>query len=349
MTISVTAAASLAPTGTNLQRQTTILLSPETSYGELFQTVATLYQWFAQLTAIQEDPSQLEKYHDSFAASGKMISALGAARCMGDPLRTARFIQGVAAALQVAQERFPNQCLRVLYAGTGPFAALLLPLLTRWTPAQLQVTLIDIHQESLDAVACLLDHFGLGALVETLVCGDATAYRHPTDQKFHLLVSETMQKALEHEPQVAITLRLVSQLHPQGLLVPERITVQACLADTSKEFAFVDAEGGVLLERARVELGTLIDLTVETARTPAALLAPRTVHIPHDVPANLRTLLLRTQIVTFGGIVLDDYDSGLTYPTILQPAEPITPGATITFAYAMTAQPGFRIIADAAR
>jgi hypothetical protein len=343
MTISVTRPAAVLPTRATLQEQTAIIVNPHSSYGDLFQAVATLYTWFSTITAVREDTAHPEKYRDTFASSGKLISPLGAARCMGDAMRTARFLQGVHAAILEAQQRFPGQCLELLYAGSGPFATLVLPILPLFSPDQLRVTVIDIHQESLDAVTGLLAHFGLTESINALVLDDATSYHHPAGQLFHLLVTETMQKALAQEPQVAITLHLVKQLHERGLLVPERITVRACLADLSKEFAFVDAAGGSLLERARVELGTLIDVSVTSARTPTQLLTPITVHIPLDADPAVRSLILCTHITTFGAHELDDYDSGLTYPTTM-PLDEIVGGTTITFTYILDSQPGFRMI-----
>ncbi|HEY1012238.1 MAG TPA: hypothetical protein VGE07_05985 [Herpetosiphonaceae bacterium] len=140
-----------------------------------------------------------------------------------------------------------------------------------------------------------------------------------------------------------MTLHLVPLLAPGGLLVPEQITVSACLADMRKEFAFVAADGTVVEDRQRVELGPMFDLNQEAARDPQTLVAPRTVPVPDALPPGFQTFLLRTTITTFGTLTLADYDYGLTYPTIIDAVGKISPGTAVTATYQLGDRPGFVI------
>src|SRR5262249_12740496 len=145
------------------------------------------------------------------------------------------YLRGVYDAIQEAQQRFPREVIHVLYAGCGPFALLCLPLLPLLAVQAVHFTLLDVHARALERVQPNLAALGLeGANVDCLVC-DATHYRNPDHRPLHVVVSETMQQALEKEPQVAILMNTAPQLTSGGLMVPEMIAVDAVLTDLSRE------------------------------------------------------------------------------------------------------------------
>ena len=116
----------------------------------------------------------------------------------------------------------------------------------------------------------------------------------------HILVIEAMQKALEKEPQVALTLNLARRLPDGGVLIPERIRLAACLADLGREFSLdpADHEGSVPTEHARrrIDLGTILDLTSGTDLSdlgPVAFTAP-------ECLGSCNRLLIRTGIRAIG-------------------------------------------------
>ena len=168
------------------------------------------------------------------------------------------FIRALYAGLRAAQRRFGDAPIRVLYAGCGPYATLLLPLLHRFEPSALELTLLDIHQPSLNSVKQLLAHHGLGAHRVCTVRADACRYRHP--RSLHLVIAETMQKALEQEPQFAVTANLAPQLHAGGWFLPERIHVELCLLEQRAACAL--PAGGRPLS-----LGRVLRLQPECAET----------------------------------------------------------------------------------
>jgi hypothetical protein len=248
-----------------------------------------------------------------------------------------------------AQKRFPNTPIEILYAGCGPFAALAIPLTTRFGPEQIQFTLLDIHNHSLESAQHLVQALGLASYVRDYVQANAAAYVH--SGPVHMVIAEIMQKALTKEPQVAVTLNLVPQLHPHGILIPEQITVAACLYDPGQEFSTlpITVNGFGLApetpesQRVRVKLGPIFELTAASVCDhlaenlwPTVVLA-----IPKATDERLK-LMLATTVKVFGSIVLDEYESGITYPFLLHDFSAADCGPQIAFTYSLGNEPGFR-------
>jgi len=265
--------------------------------------------------------------------SGKAISPEDAARCIQDFMRTAKFLQGLEAAICTAQLRFSDTPIQILYAGCGPFAPLALAIATRFSAAEIQFTLLDVHQESLDNAQRLFYSLGLADRVASLILADAATYQWPATAPLHLVVSETMQRALDKEPQVAITQNLAPQLCEGGILIPENIRVEVMLCIAAKEFL----EAGD--DPFRIPLGVLMDLNKDTA-TSELLTTAAVMQAPTDM-AELPHCMLFTTIKVFDGFVLNTYETGLTYPMTLYPLGKIKAGEILEFQYELGMAPGF--------
>jgi hypothetical protein len=152
---------------------------------------------------------------------------------------------------------------------------------------------------------------------------------------------------------VALTRRLAPILAEGGILVPERIRLMACLADMGAEFVFSDPNTTnprppVLPERRRLALGTLVELTKEGLRVgiepPEGSEAPAaTVLVIPDEVATLPDFMIRTTVDVFGGHRLDDYDSGISYPTLIHHLGRFRAGDRIEFSYEEGPSPGLRV------
>jgi hypothetical protein len=254
-------------------------------------------------------------------ASGYALDAATAAQCILDTKRTVAFLRGTWAALAELQLRFPRGAIEVVYAGCGPFAPLVVPLLPLLGESRFTFTLIDVHAAALQF---------LKALPNTrLVCADATQYRHRTP--IHAVVTETMQQALTKEPFVAIVTNLRQQLHADGILIPQRVTVSAAAIDAECEQARWN--GG---RERHVDLGTLVEIT----RDSCGPIDPVTLTVP-DLGAREHWLGLLTKVETFGGHALATYDSGLTMPYILWPASPLHSDDVFALVYRSGPSPGW--------
>ena len=264
---------------------------------------------------------------------GVAIGATWAALCIDDELRTQRFAAGLHAAvtdlLRDEPERGP---VHVLYAGTGPFATLALPVMTRFRPDQLQFTFVEINTVSLAAVRQCVHALGLDDYVRDTIAGDASTLEL-TDRNVDILLSETMQYSLVDEMQVPITLNLLCQLPQDTILIPQRITLRlGRLADTPGQPLVAD-------------LGEI--LTIDAASLRTYQRRPETTDFPSatlPLPSAGGLLAIRTLIDVYGEIGLTDYESGLTIPEYIGrfPDEEGMPAAA-EFTYQVHPSPFLRI------
>ena len=246
---------------------------------------------------------------------GIALSSQHALDCLQDPLRTARFIKGVYAAILDSFQVFPNGKINILYAGCGPGAPLLLPLLSLFDQDKISVTLLDLNESSLSSIKTLISHLEFENYFSDFVCTDATRYIFPKEVPLHLLVSETMDKALTIEPQVSITQNLAPQLMDKGILIPEKIEIFAEHTFYSKEPYFDINKDIFKLPPIRntINIQSLFSITKEIPSSPFFSFRSEWITIPENFKET-PDISIFAEIQIYNGIVLSKSESLLSNP-----------------------------------
>lgn len=339
---------------------TDVILDGNSHPGVLLHACNELRDIFLDITGVGGDnPESAADRDDLLLESGKAISPWGAGRCVTEFSRTAKYLRGLHDGISDAIREHKGRPVSVLYAGCGPYAALAVPLMNRFSPGSVQFTLLEINGRSLHAARRIIEELRYEDFVSGFVQCDATTYRHPAGRPFHVIVTETMLRALEVEPQAAITLNLADQLCAGGIFIPRRIVIDACLANVGNEFTTYPAGAEISEEdlknparnRRRLLLGRLIDFTAESAvalrdkvvadGAGRSFFPPVTVKIPPDAAPDLNKVMLLTNVDVYGPHCMGDYESSITNTLQLKfPGRPAN-GSEIEFRYVMGKRPGF--------
>jgi len=338
-----------------------VILDENCSRLNLHQALDEFAQLCSQVTSITPNPTFDAWAEDTFLEQGVAINPQAAAYCIKDYQRSITFIRGVYAAMTATLNK-SNTPIDVLYAGCGPFATLLMPLLGKYQNddfdlSQINILLLDIHQASLDSVSLLLNYFNINTNNISLIQANACTYQHPTP--LNLIIAETMQKSLEQEPQFTVTANLAPQLRPDGIFIPEKIDVKLCLAQWKIERSLV--EQGVKINheslvklKERFPLGTILSLQPRLAATQLKnaqhhpdtkklALKPIHVQIPEIPQLNNFDALFLTYIQVFKHYQLNDYESEITLPLKCQALSVLNPGARYSINYQLGNYPEFYV------
>lgn len=298
--------------------------------GQAKPLVDELVASLCEITGVELHPPLFLDEAASFTPHGKAVSPTTAAQCAEDVERTRVFMQGVYAALRQKLAGQSSQPVRVLYAGTGPFALLLVPLLPLFSAQPLRVTLLDIHAESLAFLQRLLVELQLDSseLIEHIVCTDACTWQAP--HSYDVIISETMRQGLLQEPQVAIFSHLQQFLTADGWLIPQQIRLDLWLANAGST-----TDDPIHLGRIfQLDKATVMQLgRGDSAPLHGHLTVP-------EYPANLRDLKLTTEIRVFDTSVLRENQSQLTLPLYEKRAR-IQAGSMLRYGYEQGDYPRF--------
>ncbi len=287
--------------------------------------MGSIYELFAGITQLALEPDPTGSSPGTVLPEGHALSPKDAAGCVLDFQRTNVFLKGLLSAIGEASVRFPGETIHVLYAGCGPFAPFCLLALLQVPAIDVQFTLLDIHQSSLDAARRLAETLGVQQRIRDYIRCDAASYQHDPGTACHIILTETLQAALRGEGQVAITANLAPQVHAGGFFLPQRISIEACLLNQANEPA-----------KDCIHLGQIFELSARTADNLAAV----EVTLP-KLPTGDYTLALLTHITVFGPHKLGPGDSGLTCPVLLREVRASDSPAILRFTYQRGVRPGF--------
>lgn len=317
------------------------------NYAELLQATKDLYELLVNVSAL--DTEATAHRVNNHLQTGKAIGTTWAAMCIQDLLRTKKFMDGVYHAVQRLYQQQPGRTIHILYAGTGPFATLLLPLTARFASDALQFTLLEVNATSYDCLRRTMTAFQLQGYVREMHCTDATTFRMQDDMPVDILLSETMQHALIKEPQVAIVMNLLPQMREECLLIPEKITLHAELVNESKVTRQKLGES-LSVDEVRYKLGNVFELSRQTIMSlpahhdiPGYRFPLTTIYIPSAAINNFPKLVVQTTIQVFDNDVLLPDQCALTLPLPLANLSGDPQTDHVQFTYVTGINPGLQV------
>jgi hypothetical protein len=307
---------------------TQTLLFERENYGALHRVLHMLHDFYAGITGISAEQTT---DNNILLSTGKAISPGQAAFCLLDIQRTAVFMRGIHKAILKLKNEAEGP-VHILYAGCGPYATLLTPLITQFDPQEVRFHLLDINQASLDAVKKLYSHLNATAYIEQLICADAAKFQ--ISAPLHLVICEAMQRALKKEPQVAIMQNLIPQLSPRSVFIPEEIRITAMLVNGDLEVA---AKLEPATNPGRIHLGEVYNISRQNCcHHPAVILQMPEMVIGND------ELSLFTALKVFEDERLEHGECSLTVPLPLANIASLL-GRQVRLEYIISGDPGFKL------
>lgn len=152
--------------------------------------------------------------------NGKALGTFWAALCIDDFIRTRQFIRGIDKAIK---DKITKKPIHILYAGTGPFATLILPFIFRYPKQDIKYTFLEVNPYTFQILKDVISKLGLKEYDITFKMEDATKYQIDPKNEPDIIISETMQNALAKEQQVPIFLNLMSQVNHKTIFIPQKI------------------------------------------------------------------------------------------------------------------------------
>lgn len=281
------------------------LLDCADDFALMKQSVDALYNVFSRITGVS--PAQISVDKDIMLPSGKAISPSAAAHCLLEMKRTAVFLRGIHQAVLQKINDNTSEPIHILYAGTGPYGTLVIPLLHLFTPDKIQVDLLDINPVSLEALQKLTSELQLNDYIGSVFCEDGTTFT--LSRHYNIAISETMLACLKNEPQVAVMQNIIPQLQPEAIFIPEEIRIDAVLTNPKMEqdrLLYYENEPPPF---RRIALGNVFTVNKQNLDTDRMR---KTVEISdeNDFPV----LKLFTTVKVFGNELLSENDSSITRP-----------------------------------
>jgi len=256
--------------------------------------------------------------------TGKAIGPKWAGMCLEDIPRTHKFIKGINGAVQKVLEDNPEKPATIIYAGTGPFAPLVLPLLSLYTPSKLQLILLDVNTVSIESLKKIVKGFDASQYIKAIYHCDAANFILPSEFEADILLVECMQHGLVREPQVGITYNLLSQMNEEAILVPEEITLHLALVDMDKKAEYLSIEDTRAARDYYINSEAVFTLNKAQVLQRASAFREEGFTFPEEERLfskeqleNYDFITISTEIKIYQNLSLHIDESGLTTPILL--------------------------------
>lgn len=352
------------------------ILNSDTCHRDLLRAdFESMHHDFLNVYEQADIPRQLRRRR-YICPTGLAISPDHCTDTIKDIKRVYSFIKGIDAAIHRQLSELGKSQVHIVYPACGPFAPLLVPLLTFYrdqhsiSPQQLNVTLIDIQQGAVMGLQALIQHLGLDAYINQVVCTNALDY--VAQQPVDIVVLEALQHGFSREGHLCLAKHFADMLVADGVFLPQEIKISAALNIGQREFVeqwnpdiaedviretqqAVRQERILLGEILRVNLPMLRNMKVTQQDEYTSLYECQEVNIPDlESDQEKQVLLIQTEINVFGPWGIGEYESGITHPLpdlkvcinftprIPEPDDLlVNSGDKLKFYYCMNGLPGF--------
>lgn len=296
-----------------IRKITSVFLDDHADSRSIVNSAGIYRKLLLNLSELSERDTQNEV--QIYSSNGKAVSINTAIDCITDGNRTYKFIYGIFRAIKSRLNDGQNE-LDILYAGSGPFAALLLPIMLRFEEENIRYSLMDINPATLDILKRILEKLELNTDKVKILCADATQYQLDSFESYDIIISETMQAALAREQQVSVFLNLIRQTTEETIFIPENIEISLgyrSIGMPRYELTLENCKSlATIFEVNRSALSTQLNQVDNTTAFPI-----EQIQINSEKLSQADLMLLMTRIKIYDDVVLDHFESGLTLPLIM--------------------------------
>lgn len=264
---------------------------------------------FKNITEISGFDFKIEYLAAIPAAKGKALGLNHAAQCLLDYKRTVKFLTAIILAIQEKQKTHPGELINVFYAGCGPYAPFITLVASFFKPEEIQFNLLEINKTSLESAKKLINTLELSDYVQEFYLADAVTFKIPNPEKFHILISETLDALLYRECYVPILYNLLPQFNKNIILIPENVLINLNLlthSENSKEFS--ENKINTILNVREVILSKTHNGTIPSQLSDKKF-DLKLLDLNHT-----KKILLDTQVQIYKDIFLNRNESSLTIP-----------------------------------
>ncbi|MGG6229906.1 phytanoyl-CoA dioxygenase [Tenacibaculum sp. SDUM215027] len=312
----------------DIKEKVLALLKDSIEQPEIESLINEIHSYFRELTQLTGFDNSIEHLAAVTTEKGKALGLNHAAQCLLDYKRTVKFLKAMITAIKEQQRKHPHEVIHIFYAGCGPYAPFVTLIAPLFSTEEIQFSLLEINNKSLEYAKSLIKKLGLTKYVTNYYTADAVTFEIPEAEKYHILFSETLDALLYRECYVPILFNLLPQLPQEITVIPENVLIKMSLAtDLIADTKHTPVEVDTILNVREAILSNKTDII--PTQLPDKKVAVNSINIEQ-----YNYLILDTLVHVYNDIWLTRSESSLTLPLEMHIEHPINFGS-IVFTYLM--------------
>lgn len=317
------------------------ILFDDINLGELRETLQELKEIFIEVSKIDRNHPNYEK--DINHNTGIAVGTKWAELCVDDFIRTQKFLKGTYLAIKNKLLAKKDKPVTLLYVGTGPFATLVTPLTTFFSPEELQLILVEINPTTLGYLKNTFENLKIRNYVKEIIQEDAAKLILKKPEEIDILLTECLQNALVKEQQVAISYNILPQLNKESLLIPKEIKLNLCLINGKQHTEYMLSLENIKPNYYKI-LNNIFLLNKEKILENSNLDFPEIeTKITENDKANYDKIVISTEICVFENEILEPNQTSLTMMYRIDEMEKIKNNNSLITKYQISKKPGFEV------